>query len=275
MPLLDCVVRGWRLQPIVCHSRFEVQNSLTAMLAGSVIALTSCLAATLCARAGVDRLQPALARSSCRCSIASFAGGGFSLLFAVLALKSDTSPCLEPSAAAAVMMICPFLSVAAYTDIESSWAPSELMVPICIYAAVIFLPPRHVAELAAWSAPVFVGIALLWSARLAWRLQCALRRPAIPPADCIALALPVGLFGMHGVSASAFAFMALALLAIRAFPAGLSPFRGRTACDGFSSGAKFIRMPERVPFLSISFPIILLGLLASAAFGFPPADACG
>ena len=60
---------------------------MTAMLAGNVIALTSCLAAALCARAGVARLQPKFAWSSCRCSIASFAGGGFSLLFAILALK--------------------------------------------------------------------------------------------------------------------------------------------------------------------------------------------
>ena len=245
------------------------------MLAGSVIALTSCLAATLCARAGVARLQPAFAWSPCRYFIASFAGGGFSLLFADLALKPGSSLCLEPSVAAAVMTICPFLSVAAYTDIESSWAPSELMVPICIYAAAIFLPSRHVAELAAWAVPVFVGIALHGAARLAWRLQCALRQPAIPPADCIALALPVGLFGMHGVSASAFAFMALTLLAIRAVPAGLNPFRPRTASAGIPSCANFIRTPERVPFLSVSFPIILLGLLASATFGFPPADACG
>ena len=248
---------------------------MTAMLAASVIALASCLAAALCARAGVARLQPEFAWSPCRCSIASVAGGGFSLLFAILALKPGPSLCLEPPAAAAVMMICPFLSVAAYTDIESSWAPSELVAPICIYAAAIFLPPRHFAGFAAWAAPIFVGIALHCAGRLAWRLQCALRRPAIPPADCIALALPIGLFGMHGVSASAFAFMALALLAIRAVPAGLTPFRDRTACDGISSGAEFIRMPERVPFLSVSFPIILLGLLVSAAFGFPPADACG
>ena len=248
---------------------------MTAMLAGSAIGLTSCLAATLCARAGVARLQPAFAWSSCRCSIASFAGGGFSLLFAVLALKSCSSLCLEPPVAAAVMLICPFLSVAAYTDIESSWAPSELMIPICIYAAVIFSPPRHFAEFTAWAAAIFVGIALHCAARLAWRLQCALRRPAIPPADCIALAPPIGLFGMHGVSASAFAFMALTLLAMRAVPAGLNPFRDRTARDGIPSGVNFIRMPERVPFLSVSFPIILLGLLVSAAFGFPPADACG
>lgn len=245
------------------------------MLAGSVIALTSCLAATLCARAGVARLQPEYDWSPCRCLIASLAGGGFSLLFAILALKPGPSLCLEATAAAAVMMICPFLSVAAYTDIESSWAPSELIAPICIYAAVIFLSSRHFAGFAAWAAPIFVGIALHCAARLAWCLQCALRRPAIPPADCIALALPIGLFGMHGVSASAFAFMALTLLAIRAVPAEWNPFRDWTARDGFSSGAKFIRMPERVPFLSISFPVILLGLLASAAFEFPPADACG
>ena len=237
--------------------------------------MTSCLIATLCARTGVARLQPAFAWNSCSCLIASFAGGGVSLLFTVLALKSESSFCLEVPAAAAVMMICPFLSVAACTDIQSSWAPSELMVPICIYAAVIFLPPRHFAEFAAWTASICAGVALLCAAQLTWRLQCALRRPAIPPADSIALALPIGLFGMHGVSASAFALMALTLFAIRSVPAGLNPFRIQTACTGYATGMKFIHLSGRVPFLAISLPIILLGLLVSAAFGFPPADACG
>lgn len=247
---------------------------MSAMLAGSVIALISCLIATLCARAGVARLQPAFSWNSSRCLIASVAGGGFSILFMVLVLESGSSFCLEPPAAAAVIVICPFLSIAACTDIESSWAPSELMVPICIYAAVIFMSLQHLAELTAWAAAIFGGIALHCAARLAWCFQCVLKRPAIPPADCVALALPVGLFGMHCIAASAFALMALALLAMRTVPAGLNPFRDRTPCNGISSGIKLVRVAERVPFLSISFPILLLCLIVSAAFGFPPADAC-
>ena len=246
---------------------------MSVMLAGSAIALTSCLIAARCARAGVARLQPAFAWSSRRCLIAAFAGGGFSLLLAFLASKPGTSLCLEVPTAVAAMMICPFLSVAAYADIESSWAPTELTGPICIYAAVIFLSPRHMTEFPAWAVSICAGIALHFAAHLAWRLQCALKRPAIPPADCIALALPIALFGMHGVSASVFALTALALLALRLVPAGLKPFRDR-ACRGIPSGTEFIRMSERVPFLSVSFPIILLALPVSAAFGFPPADAC-
>lgn len=248
---------------------------MSAMLAASAVTLASCLFATHCARAGVARLQPAYAWGSCRCLTASLAGGGFSLLFTALASKFGPSFCLEPSAAAAVMMICPFLSVAAYTDFESSWAPFELMAPICAMAAAVILSPNHLPKLSAWAASIFVGIALYCAAHLAWRVQCVLKRPAIPPADCIALALPVSLFGMHSTAAGAYAAAALALLAMRIVPAGLKPFPDGTACRWISSGQKFGGMAERVPLLSVLFPILLLGLIASTAFGFPPADACG
>ena len=246
---------------------------MSAMLAASAVTLASCLFATYCARAGVARLQPAYVWGSCRCLTASLAGGGVSMLFTVLASEFGSAFCLEPSAAAAVMMICPFLSVAAYTDLESSWAPSELMAPICAFAAAVILSPNHLAQFTAWAAPVFVGIALYCAAQLAWRFQCALKRPAIPPADCIALALPVALFGMHSVAAGAYAAAALALLAIRVVPAGWKPFRDRTGCRVISSGQKFGGRAERVPLLSVLFPILLLGLTVSAALGFPPADA--
>ena len=248
---------------------------MSAMLAASAVTLASCLFATHCARAGVARLQPAYAWGSCRCLAASLSGGGVSLLFTVLASEPGLSSCLEPSAAAAVMMICPFLSVAAYTDLESSWAPSELMVPICAMAAAVTLSPNHLPKLSAWAASIFAGIALYCTAHLAWRIQCALKRPAIPPADCIALALPVSLFGMHSAAAGAYAAAALALLAMLIVPAGLNPFRDRTEFRRISPGQKFGSTAERVPLLSILFPILLLGLIASAAFGFPPADACG
>ena len=247
---------------------------MSALLAAGLIASASCLFAAYCAQAGVARLQPAYAWGSRHCLAASLAGGGFSLLFAVLASEFGPSFCLEPSAAAAVMIICPFLSVAAYTDFETSWAPSELMVPTCVFAAAVVLPPSHPANVVAWAASLVVGIALYCAAHLAWRLQCALKRPAVPPADCIALALPIGMFGMHGVAAGAYAMAALALLAMRIVPAGLNPFLDRIACRGISSGRKFGSMAERVPLLSILFPILLLGLIVSAAFGFPPADAC-
>ena len=248
---------------------------MSALLAAGLIASASCLFAAYCAHAGVARLQPAYAWSRCRCMAASLAGGGFSLVFTVLASEFGPSFCLEPSATTAVMIICPFLSVAAYTDFETSWAPSELMAPICAFVAAVILPPNHPAKLTAWAASIFVGIALYFAAQLAWRLQCALKRPAVPPADCIALAMPIGMFGMHGVGAGAYAMAALALLAMRIVPAGLNPFLDRIACRGTSSGRKFGSMAERVPLLSILFPILLLGLIVSAAFGFPPADACG
>ena len=135
-----------------------------------------------------------------------------------VAVPNGTGPVMaHPMSVALVSLI----AVAGHVDLRTAWAPSELMLPVCLAAGAVSPPLAEATEL---PAPL-PGLALFAAAHTAWEIQLRVGRQWLPPADFIVLALPAVLFGASALAAACYGSVA-ALLAFAGLPGGRSGFRG-------------------------------------------------
>ena len=114
-----------------------------------------------------------------------------------------------------------FIAVAGHVDLRTAWAPSELILPICLAAGAVSPPLAEATGLP----PLVPGLALFAAAHFAWEVQLRVGRRCLPPADFIFLALPAMLFGASILAVACYASVA-ALLAFAGLPGVRSGFRG-------------------------------------------------
>lgn len=82
------------------------------------------------------------------------------------------------------------LMTASLVDWKTQWAPTELILPIC---ALVGLSAVISGVMSSWMA--IAGLTLFVLAWAFWRIQSLSGHELLPPADCLALFLPILLLG--------------------------------------------------------------------------------
>ncbi len=150
------------------------------------------------------------------------------------------------------------LMLGAWIDRVSAWAPDILMMPFCF---AIFLVSPEINNLYQAGAAIGFGTALFLVCIALWVPQELFDLKFAPPADLMALAAPIVLFGISKETAVIFAATSvLLLLALKSnrFAALLS--RPEAVADG----ARDVEFTQKkaVTFLTVIFPVIFVALVA-------------
>ena len=172
---------------------------------------------------------------------------------------------LDRSSLNAVMHLCfgVVLACAAWVDRQSAWAPDGLVLPICLLAGSLSEP---LAVLSAEAYRLLAGLALYLLAQLAWFLQCRWRRPALPPPDLIALALPLFVFGPNPSALGVYGAFVITVAAVRLSPAIWGIFGNRQILD-LTAQSIGLRADRPIAFLAIALPLMAIAQSAGAYFG--------
>ncbi|MCY3879282.1 MAG: hypothetical protein OXF74_08900 [Rhodobacteraceae bacterium] len=188
---------------------------------------------------GTRRLAPESKISARQTVFVCFAGA----IFGTAVIFLDSPYASKSGTQFAAIALYALLAAAAFIDWRTGWAPTELMLPLTASAFWFF------STESAWLA-LAVGSGSLACAWCLWAAQRAFGAVWIPPADCIALALPLLLFQSGAGAVAAYALIALIL---GGFAAGGDRL-GRVMLPG-----------RRVTFLAISLPVVMFGSLLEAA----------
>ncbi len=153
--------------------------------------------------------------------------------------------------------------MAGLVDIDTAWAPRELMLPICTAAGVVAATGQGPGW-PAGAAGAAAGLLLYPAMQVAWRLQVATGMRAVPPADAAVLCLPVMLFGLGAISTLCYASIGAA-----AMLAGLAGGQER-----LTEAARSLSLANGRPIalVGVFAPVLTLTLLAEIIFlsGGPP-----
>ena len=196
-----------------------------------------------CAQRGLRRLAPDVSLSGAELHAAAAAGALGGLAAARVSQSDDIL-------SGATVILCGFLAAAAIVDWRTSWAPTELVLPICIAAGLCAgAETDGLPGLILSSAAVGGGVFL--SAWALFLLQARAGQVWFPPADTIALAMPLFLLQTNLAKAAQLLAVAAVLLAVKWFPA---------QCRGSGSGR--LALPEgRVALLAVACPVFVTGML--------------
>ena len=213
------------------------------MWQSTLLALAAALP-VLCAHMGLRRLAPDTSISGYETPAAASAGALCGCAAAHLSQNGEVQ-------SAAAVALFGFLAVSAVVDWRTAWAPTELALPVCIAAGFCAGPDGNGLAVLVLSS-VAIGGGLFLSAWAFLALQARRGRIWFPPADAIALALPLILFETNLAKAALYFAVALALR-------GAGSLRVRRP-EGSSGG---IALPEgRVALLAVVYPALVAGLLA-------------
>ena len=150
---------------------------------------------------------------------------------------------------AATAFLCSMLAAAALIDWKSAWAPTELILPICLLAGVCAAAAAGLSRMP-FGFNLVSGGALFAAAWGLWAVQNSLRLPILPPADAVALALPVILLSSAEIQAAFYLALSAALILV-----WLSQRRGHSS----------ILLPDRrIPLLAAAFPALIFCMWAEA-----------
>ncbi len=213
------------------------QLSLLALAAASVLP-------AWCARRGLRRLAPDASMSAFEIPAAASAGAFCGFAAAHLALNGEVQ-------SVAAVVLCGFLAASAVVDWRTAWAPTELALPVCI-AAGFCAGPEGNGLAALVLSSVAIGGGLFLSAWAFLPLQARAGRIWIPPADAIALALPLILFETNLAKAMLYSAVTVVLL-------GAKHLRVKRP----ESGSGGVALPEgKVALLAVAYPALVAGMLA-------------
>lgn len=132
------------------------------------------------------------------------------------------------------------LLIAALIDAKTTWAPTEIILPICILAPTALL---H-SQVSLNGLILLSGIMLFAAVWGFWLLQNWLGTPILPPADAAALSLPMIVFKESEPIALYFFLLAVFLILIKLVGHRIKRIRF------FLESGKF-------PLLALAFPILL------------------
>ena len=160
------------------------------------------------------------------------------------------------------ILLIGFLAVSGYVDSRTAWAPSELIIPICLLSG---MASPGAETYGSWTG-LITGVSLWLAARIGWRVQVVAGRPWLPPADLVALVLPILLFGISGISAACFAAL-MVLLGLARVNRVRNLLPGDPdALDEAAVGRGFgDRKP--VALLGLAAPVLIAAMLADLAPG--------
>jgi hypothetical protein len=156
-----------------------------------------------------------------------------------------------------MIMLGGLLSLGAWIDRISAWAPDIIMLPFCV---AIFLLAPEVDGLRSFAAALGFGVALFLSGILLWIPQDAFDKRFAPPADLIAIAAPFVLFRISYETAMIFSATSVCLLTAMKSPTIAAVFSRPEAVQDGASELSFGNEPA-VTFLSVIFPITLIAVV--------------
>ena len=208
------------------------------------------------ARQGLRRVEPKLAVEDRSFLPAAVIGTMIGACMHFMAATSGIGPVMaQPMSVPLVSLI----AVAGHVDLRTAWAPSELMLPVCLAAGAVSPPLAEATELP----PLFSGLVLFAAAHVAWEIQLRVGRRCLPPADFILLALPAILFGASILAAACYGSVA-ALLAFAGLPRVRSGFRGNPEALAVAANDLHAGSGTPVALVGLASPP-LLGALAVQA----------
>ena len=157
---------------------------------------------------------------------------------------------------AAVSAFCSLAAVSALVDARTSWAPIELVLPLCIAATL-----AGSSDIDGYGPLLILGTVIFLASRTIWEVQSWLGRRHLPPADLVALTCPILLLGSGAASLSVYCILLAALLVIRCAP------RARVGHCIQLSFAWHMLSDRRIALLGLANPILLLCLLVFGVDG--------
>ena len=214
---------------------------LTPLALATAIALPA-----WCAQRGLRRLAPNAALSDFELAAASSAGAFCGFAAAHIGQNSG-------HLSAATVFLCGFLGAAAYVDWRTGWAPTELVAPVCIATGFCAGTDGNGISVLFLSSAA-IGGGLFSSAWALFALQARAGQIWFPPADAIALAIPLILFETHLAKAALFVAVAAVLLGVK-----------HLHTDGHDGRPGRVALPDgKVALLAVAHPALLFGMLAEA-----------
>jgi len=158
-----------------------------------------------------------------------------------------------------IIALCSLLSLGAWIDRISAWAPDIIILPFCI---AVFLLAPEVVDYRTAAAAVSFGVAMFLCGILLWIPQESFDKRFAPPADLIAIAAPFVLFRLNYETAAIFAVTSIFLLgALKSRTIARIFSRPEAVADGTADTA--LGDSPAVTFLSVIFPITLIAIVAN------------
>ena len=151
------------------------------------------------------------------------------------------------------ILLVSFIAVAGHVDFRTAWAPSELMLPVCLASGAVSPPLAEATGLP----PPLPGLALFAAAHLAWEIQMRIGRRCVPPADLILLALPAFLFGASALAAACYGSIAV-FLALAGHPCARSGIRGNP--EALAGAADDLHAGTPVALVGLAAPPLMVAL---------------
>jgi len=168
----------------------------------------------------------------------------------------------------AELAICVFgglLMLAAWVDQRTAWAPDGIILPLMFGAATAasLIGTLEVGPISAFG----IGLGIFLAAQLSWALQVVSGFRLLPPADLMALGLPLLLFGMTLYTPLAYLLLSLALfLALRGPEPLFRAMRG-AAADAALQEAGLRGAGRSAPFLPMALGALFAALLLRLMLG--------
>ena len=162
--------------------------------------------AAIAAVRGLRRVEPGGGEPSMALAAvaASLLAGGLH----VLAIDQDVDAVMARPES---IFLLGMLMIAGMVDLDTAWAPRELMIPICAAAGVVS-PLGHGPEWPVQAAGMAAGLLLYPAMQLVWHLQDVTGMRAVPPADAAMFCLPAILFGFGVMSILCYASICAAAM---------------------------------------------------------------
>jgi hypothetical protein len=203
--------------------------------------------AGLTAAAGLSRLEPGHARYR-GCMLAALLGG--------LLVAGPVWASVDPLTAVGFLLFGSFGLVLAWIDRETSWAPDPAVLGLAL-AVVLIAMPEDGPDFVRFGLALVLSFGLFAALQIGWLALQALRLE-MPPADLLALALPLLLFGLTPLAVLSWIVLVGALVWLKLFPAlrGVvtsEAVRARFAAEGFGTAKS-----PALPLLALALPLFIL-----------------
>lgn len=159
-----------------------------------------------------------------------------------------------------LIMLGGILGLGAWIDRQSAYAPDGIMLPFCLIIAFIaplqFSGSEPIVEL---SLRALIAFGLYIFGIVSWFPQEMSGVRIIPPADVMALAAPLLVFGISATLAMIYLVTSILLLLALKSEKVARIFSSKEAVDDGSSDVE-LKKGNAVTFLSVIFPVFLLAI---------------
>lgn len=163
-----------------------------------------------------------------------------------------------------IVALAALLALGAWIDRISAWAPDAIMLPLSM---ALFLVSPEISSLMGAGKAIGFGTLLFLGCILLWIVQDAVGYRFAPPADLVAIAAPIILFGMSMTTSAVFLAISILLLAAKKIPGVVAIFSRPEALADGSADVVYNEDAKSVTFLSVSFPVLIIAQMIALATG--------